>query len=168
MKTECRGLIKLISLFCLLAAVAILLAGCTTSAHSKARHLEQGQKYLDESKFQEASLEFRNAIQIDDKLGAAHWGLAQAFEGLQRYPEMLDEMKKAIALDPNNFDARLKLGNIYLANSQGRAEIIAESEKLAKEVLQKDPNNIEGHILMAGVYYSQKQKDKAFEELNHA
>ncbi len=168
MKTECRGLIKLISLFCLLAAVAILLAGCTTSAHSKARHLEQGQKYLDESKFQEASLEFRNAIQIDDKLGAAHWGLAQAFEGLQRYPEMLEEMKKAIALDPNNFDARLKLGNIYLANSQGRAEIIAESEKLAQEILQKDPNNIEGHILMGGVFYAQKQKDKAFEELNHA
>jgi tetratricopeptide (TPR) repeat protein len=168
MKSECRGLIKLISLFCLLAAVAIFLAGCTTSAHSKAQHLEQGEKYLNDSKFQEASLEFRNAIQIDDKLGAAHWGLARAFEGLQRYPEMLEEMKKAIALDPNNLDARLKLGNIYLANSQGHAEVIAEAEKLAQEILQKDPNNIEGHILMGGVYYSQKQKDKAFEELNHA
>jgi tetratricopeptide (TPR) repeat protein len=168
MKSECRGLIKLISLFCLLAAIAISLAGCSTSAQSKARYLEQGQKYLKESKFQEASLEFRNAIQIDDKLGDAHWGLAQAYEGLQRYNEMVDEMRKAVALDPNNLDARLKLGNVYLSGSQGRADIIAESEKLAKEVLQKDPNNIEGHILMGSVLFAQKQKDKAFEELNHA
>ena len=168
MKTECRGVIKLIGVFCLLAAVAFSLTGCTTSAQSKARYLEQGEKYLNDSKFQEASLEFRNAIQIDDKLGAAHWGLARSYEGLQRYLEMVEEMRKTVALDPNNLEARIKLGNIYLNGSRGRADVIAESEKLAKEVLQKDPNNIEGHILMGSVYFAQKQKDKAFEELNHA
>src|SRR5215213_5044360 len=168
MKSECRGLIKLISFFCLLAAVAIFIAGCTTSAQTKARHVEQGQKYLDQSKYQEASLEFRNAIQIDDKLASAHWGLAKAYEGLQRFPEMFEELRKVIALDQNNLDARIKLGNYYLAGSQGRSDIVAESERLAKEVLQKDPNNIEGHILMGSVFFSQHQKDKAFEELNHA
>ena len=65
----------------------------------KLNTLAQGEAYLKESKFQEASLEFRNAIQIDDKLTAAHWGLARAFEGLERFPEMIDELRKTISLD---------------------------------------------------------------------
>ena len=79
---------------------------------------------------------------------------------------MLDELRKTVTLDKDNLDARIKLGNYYLAGSRGRADIIAEAERLAKEVLDKDPNNIEGHILMGSVLFAQQQKDKAFEELN--
>jgi len=168
MRTECRGVIYQISLFCLLFAATIFLAGCTDPEKAKAQHLERGEAFLKDSKFQEATLEFRNAIQIDDKSAPAHWGLARAFEGLQRFPEMLDELRKVVALDQNNLDARIKLGNYYLAGSRGRADVIGESERLAKEILQKDPNNIEGHILMGSVLYSQNQKDAAFKELNHA
>jgi hypothetical protein len=34
---------------------------------------------------------------------------------MERYPEMLDELRKVVALDQNNLDARLKLGNYYVA-----------------------------------------------------
>jgi len=168
MKSECRGNTYRLGLFCLLFAVAVFLAGCANPEKAKAEHVAKGEAYLKDSKFQEATLEFRNAIQIDDKLAAAHWGLARAFEGLERYPEMLDELRKTVGLDQNNLDARIKLGNYYLGGSRGRAEVIAESERLAKEILAKDANNIEGHILMGSVLFAQNQKDKAFEELNHA
>jgi tetratricopeptide (TPR) repeat protein len=168
MKSECRGNAYRLGLFCLLVAVAVFLAGCTNPEKAKAEHVAKGEAYLKASKYQEASLEFRNAIQIDDKLAAAHWGLARAFEGLERYPEMLDELRKTVTLDQNNLEARIKLGNYYLGGSRGRSEVIAESERLAKEILAKDPNNIEGHILMGSVLFAQNQKDKAFEELNHA
>ena len=170
MKSECRGYVYQTTLFCLLLAAAIFLAGCTSPEKNKAEHVSKGEAYLKDSKFQEASLEFRNAIQIDDKLASAHWGLARAFEGLERYPEMLDELRKTVALDKNreNLDARIKLGNYFLAGSRGRTDIVTEAEKLAKEVLEKDPNNIEGHILMGGVLFAQNQKDQAFGELNHA
>ena len=168
MKSECRGVIYQIGLFCLLLSAAIFLAGCTNPEKAKAQHLAQGETYLKESKFQEATLEFRNAIQIDDNSAAAHWGLARAYEGLERYPEMLDELRKTINKDTNNLDARIKLGNYYLAGSRGRTDVIGEAERLAKEVLDKDPKNIEGHILMGSVLFQQNQKDKAFEELNHA
>lgn len=168
MKSECRGNIFRLALFCLLLAAAVFLAGCTNPEKSKAEHVAKGEAYLKDSKFQEATLEFRNALQFDDKLAAAHWGLARAFEGLERYPEMLDELRKTTSLDQNNLDARIKLGNYYLGGSRGRAEVIAESERLAKEILAKDANNIEGHILMGSVLFAQNQKDKAFEELNKA
>jgi tetratricopeptide (TPR) repeat protein len=167
MKSECRGYTFHISLVCLLTAV-LFLAGCANPEKTKVEHVAKGEAYLKDSKFQEASLEFRNALQIDDKLASAHWGLAKAFEGLERYPEMLDELRKTVSLDKDNLDARIKLGNYYLAGSRGRPDIITESEKLAKEVLDKDPNNIEGHILMGSVLFSQNQRDKAFAELNRA
>jgi len=170
MKSECRGYSYYLTFFCLLLAAALFLAGCTNPEKAKAQHVARGETYLKDSKFQEASLEFRNATQIDDNFIAAHWGLARAFEGLERFPEMLDELRKTVSLDKekNFLDARVKLGNYFLAGGRGRSDIIAESERLAKEILDKDPNHIEGHILMGGVYFAQQQKDKAFEELNRA
>jgi tetratricopeptide (TPR) repeat protein len=170
MKSECRGNSYYLTFFCLLLAAAVFLAGCTNPEKAKAQHVAQGEAYLKDSKFQEASLEFRNAIQIDQKLTAAQWGLARAYEGLERFPEMLDALRATVSLDKekNYLDARVKLGNYFLAGGRGRSDIIAEAERLAKEVLEKDPNHIEGHILMGGVYFSQQQKDKAFEELNRA
>jgi len=166
MNSECRGYIYPTTLLCLLLAALISLSGCTNPEKTKAEHLRKGEAYLKDSKFQEASLEFRNAIQIDDKLGAAHWGLARAYEGLQRFPEAGDELRKTVLLDQNNLEARNKLGTYYLAGSNQRPENVAEAERLAKETLQKDPNNIEGHILLASVLFAQNHKDKALAELN--
>ena len=168
MNSECRRYLKYPILLCLLIAAVIALAGCTNPEKAKAEHLSKGEAYLKDFKFQEATLEFRNALQIDDKLAAAHWGLARAFEALSRLPEMVQELEKTVQLDPNNLDAKLKLGNYYLAGSKGRIELIDMAEKLAQEVLTKDANNIEGHILMGSIWFSRNDKDKAFAELNHA
>ncbi|MFN2531058.1 MAG: tetratricopeptide repeat protein [Pyrinomonadaceae bacterium] len=168
MNSECRRYFYYSTFLCVLLAAAISLGGCTNPEKAKAAHVSKGETYLKDLKFQEASLEFRNAIQIDDKFGPAHWGLARAYEGLQRLPEMLEELRKTIQLDQNNLDARTKLGNYYLAASRGKPELLAEAERLATEVLQKDPNHIEGHILMGSVLFAQNQKEKAFAELNHA
>ena len=65
-------------------------------------------------------------------------------------------------------DARVKLGNYYIAAAKGHPELIAEAERLATQILQKDPNHVEGHILMGSVFYAQNQHDKAFAEINHA
>jgi hypothetical protein len=36
---------------------------------------------------------------------------------MQRFQQAFDEMKQAVDLDANNLDARVKLGNYYVANS---------------------------------------------------
>jgi len=92
----------------------------TDPAKAKAQHLSQGESYLKESKFQEASVEFRKAIEIDENLAPAHWGLAQAYEGLQRFTEMMEELRKTTELDPGQLEVRIKLGNLYLAGSNGK------------------------------------------------
>ena len=168
MKTECRRRYHVPALLTFLLVSLLALAGCTNPEKAKAEHLAKADAYLKDGKFQEASIEYRNALQIDDRLAAAHWGLAQAYEGLNRFQEAFEELRRTVDLDPNNLDARLKLGNFYIAGSKGRTDLIAEAERLAKEILAKDPNHVEGHILMGSVLFAQGQKDKAFEELNRA
>ena len=168
MKNECCGLRHYRSLLCLLLLAVIGLGGCTNAEKAKAEHVKRGEAYLKELKYQEASLEFRNAIQIDGNLGAAHWGLARAYEGLLRFPEMIDELRKTLDLDQTNQEARVKLGNYYLAAANGRPELVSEAERLAKETLERDQNHIEGHILMGSVLFARKDNEKAFAELNRA
>ena len=164
---ECRSH-RYPALLTILLATLLSLVGCTSPDKAKAEHVSRGEALLKAEKFQEASIEFRNAIQIDDKFAAAHWGLARAYEGLQRFQEAFEELKLTIELDPKQLDARVKLGNYYMANAPRYAEALSEAERLAKDILGKDANNIEGHILMGSVLFAQNQRDKAFAELNHA
>ena len=113
MKTrECRRKFYALPLLLSLLAVALIIGACTTPEKAKAQHVARGQALLKDKKFQEASLEFRAALQIDDRLADAHWGLANAFEGLQRYQEAFDEMKQMmhdhLNLTTAEVQARLK------------------------------------------------------------
>src|SRR5690242_2230016 len=164
---ECRRKFYVLPLSAVLIA-AFVLSACTTPEKAKAQHVARGQALLIDKKFQEAVLEFRAALQIDEKLADAHWGLATAYEGLQRYQEAFDEMRQTAELDPNNLEVRVKLGNYYLVGAKQSPAALGEAERLAKEVLQKDPNHIEGHILMGSVLFAQEKKQEALAELNRA
>ena len=164
---ECRRKFYVLPLFLVLVA-AFVMGACTTPEKAKTQHVARGQALLKEKRFQEAVLEFRGALQIDEKLADAHWGLASAYEGLQRYQEAFEEMRQTAALDPNNLDVRVRLGNYYLVGANQSAAALSEAERLAKEVLEKDPNHIEGHILMGSVLFAQEKKQEALAELNHA
>jgi tetratricopeptide (TPR) repeat protein len=168
MKNECYGSRFYRVLLCLLLAATVSLSGCANAEKTKAAHLERGESYLKDLKYQEASLEFRNALQIDEKSAPAHWGLARAYEGLMRLPEMITELQKTVEHDKTHLDARVKLGNYYFAASKGHPEMAKEAERLARETLERDPNHIEGHILLGSILFGNGEKDQALAELNKA
>lgn len=165
MSRECRCRRQLLTFLSLLL-VAFALTSCSNPEKAKKAHVERGEAYLKEEKFQEASLEFRNAIQIDDRYAPGHWGLGRAYEGLKRLPEAFDEVKRTVDLDANHLDSRVKLGNYYLLFNPPSVD---EASALAEYVLQKDPNHIEGHILRASVMMAQgRSRDEILAELNQA
>jgi tetratricopeptide (TPR) repeat protein len=168
MTTECRSKLYYATLLSVLLAAVIAISGCANPEKAKIAHVQKGEAYLKDEKFQEASLEFRNAIQIDERLASAHWGLARSYEGLQRFQEAFEELGKTTELDANNLEARVKLGNYYIAAAKGHPDMILEAQRLANQILEKDANHIEGHILMGSVFYAQNEHDKAFAEINHA
>ncbi len=153
-------------ILCALLFAVVALAGCANPEKAKLEYVRRGETYLKQNRFQEASIEFRNAIQIDDRMAMAHWGLALAYEGLQRYPESVEELKRTIALDANHFDSRVKLANYYLVS---RPPQLDEAERLANEVLQKNPNHIEGIILKASILSARNRPEQeVLAEINRA
>jgi tetratricopeptide (TPR) repeat protein len=139
----------------LLTLLVALAASCTSPEKAKAEHVARGEQFLKDRKWQDASLEFRAAIQIDQNLAAAHWGLARAYEQLGRGSEFIEELQRTVKLDPNNAEARVKLASSYLAaySVQKKEEFLAEAERLANEITARDPKNPDGLILTANVIY---------------
>lgn len=147
----------------LLAALLLLAAGCSNPEKAKAEHLSRGEALLKEQRWQEATLEFRNAIQIDPNLAAAHWGLAQAYRELGRDNEFGEELQRTVKLDPNNMEARTLLAQGYIVayGRDKRPEFLSEAERIIGEMLAKDARNPDAHILSANVIFLKGEPDAA-------
>lgn len=157
----------------LVAFLSLAAISCSDPEKAKAEHVRRGEAFLKDRKYHEAALEFRNAIQIDDNLAAAHWGLAQAYEKLERFNEAFDELTRAVELDPANKEARFKLGTYSLMGSHRNGQIVNHelldnAQRHAEELINQDANYINGHVLLANVLVVRGERAKALERLNHA
>lgn len=143
----------------LTAVVSLLLlfflSGCS-SERAKQTHLARGENYLKNRQFQEAALEFRSAIELDKNFVSAHYGLAQAFEGQERFAETIEQLRKTAELAPAHLESRLKLGNYYLLLQPPQT---VEAEKLIEQILTLDSNNIEGYVLKASTLALQNKTE---------
>ena len=146
------------------ALCGVLLVSCTSQ--SRQRHLDRGEEYLQKRKFHEALMEFRAASEIDKNSAQAHWGMARAHENLAQFNETVENLRKAVELDPDNLEAKAKLGNYFLVF---QPPLFHETEKIIEQIFSQDPNFVEGHILKASLFAAQnKPETEVLEVLKHA
>src|SRR6202167_232458 len=97
---------------CLLAA---LCTGCSRDPNvRKQKYLESGERYFDKGQYREADIQFRNAIQVNDKFAEAHYRLGLTALKLEQWRTALDELEKATELQPDHYPARLELANLEI------------------------------------------------------
>lgn len=162
------GRIGRLVLFSLLTLFCLQFQACKEDPEkAKLKHLTKGKQYLQEKKYNEARIEFRNVLSLDKKSSEATYGLAEAALGLNNVQEAYDALMATIGLDPKNLDAKIRLGNIYLQFVRDAGNI-AEAEKYASEVLEADAKNIEGYILRASVRTAQQKWPEAEQDLKRA
>lgn len=161
---ECPKVLFRFLLFAVLLSFGIFLVSCNSQA--KENHIKRGEEFLQKRKFEEASMEFRAAIDIDRDSAEAHWGLARSYENLNQFAETVDELRKVVDLQPENLEAKVKLGNYMLAFDPPQ---IDEAEKLLELIFKQDANFIDGHILKASILSNQgKSENEVRDVLNHA
>lgn len=148
----------------LLVIALALLSGCARTPEAKlARHLERGDRYFREAKYETAVLEYTNVLRLDResrlavyRLGIAHFELGelvQAFRYLRRTQEQ----------EPDNLDARQRLAAIYLA-----AERFGEAEEEVDYILAKDPNNFGALTLLPGTARTREARRAVIKRLEAA
>ncbi|MEZ5352328.1 MAG: tetratricopeptide repeat protein [Bryobacteraceae bacterium] len=147
------------------AAAALALVGCSgDSEASTKRLLETGNKYYDSGKYKEASIIYRRLIQKNQKYGPAYYrlGLTELKSG--RYGEAIQALRRASELQPENTDAHVKLGDLYLAaymsNPRAMKQFLVDFDNLSQALLKRNPKDFQG-LRMKGFYQSASGDAKA-------
>ena len=142
-----RGLVRtwrvgvLVCPILMIALAASLLVGCSRDPKVKRqKYLESGQRYFEAGKYQEASIQFSNAIEVDKGFADAHFRLGETLLKLGSPSNAYAELRKTVELQPDNYKARLLLASLLIAGRN--ADAAAEQ---AEAVLQAQPNNAEAH-----------------------
>jgi tetratricopeptide (TPR) repeat protein len=157
----------------LLLVFTLFVASCSRDPKVQARrYVDNGNKFYEKSKFKEASIMYRRALQKDLRYGEAYYRLALADIKLAAYGDAVRALRRAVELQPDNMDAAIKLSDILMvAISQDRDhsdELVKEVKQLADKVLQKDPNSYDGHRLEGQLALVQKDAAGAVKEFELA
>lgn len=131
-----------------LIAMLGLLAGCSFDAETaKRKYVENGNKYFARGKYKEASILYRSALKKDRRYGEAYYRLGLAELALKHFPNAVHAFVRAVELQPQNEDAKVKLADLYLisysVSPRSRAEIAREITKLIDQIVRINPSSFD-------------------------
>jgi tetratricopeptide (TPR) repeat protein len=150
---------------CLIVVLtALLLASCTRDPNKrKLEYLASGEKYFKSGKFQEAVVQFRNAIQIDPNYAESHYQLGRGYLAIRNPEAAFKEITQAVTLQPGHKEAQVQLAALLIA----RREFDKASAALQR-VLEQDPNHVEAHAVLAQKYAATRDLPAAIGEMETA
>jgi tetratricopeptide (TPR) repeat protein len=152
----------------ILLPLLLLLAGCR-SAHS---YFERGDAAFDRGKFEEASINYRNATQKDPSLGEAYYKSALAELKLRKAAEALQDLQQAVQLMPENEAAKTELTDLLLGSFLGnpkRPKFLYDLlVKFSGEWLGRDPNSIQGLRIRGYLAMLERRPEEAVERFRRA
>ena len=143
-----------------LVAVLTLIA-CASPEERAAEYLAKAQAFYDEGEYVKAKLEAQNAAQVEPKNSKARYLLALVAEKDEKYQEMFGHLMVAVDGDPNNVEARIKLGTLYFLG-----QAWDEAAKQATELLKMAPNDARVHLLQARVLVQKGDREGGIAEIN--
>jgi putative PEP-CTERM system TPR-repeat lipoprotein len=139
--------------------VMVVAAGCSSAS----QYLDSGNRYFAQKKYQEAKIEYANAVKKDPMLGMAHLRLADTAAQLGDGQTALREYIRAGDLLPADNEAVLKAASaMYLA---GRYD---EASSRAGTVLARDPKNLEALLLKTNALARMNKLDDAIRQAEEA
>ncbi len=139
----------------------LLLAACASPEERAADYLVKAQAFYDEGDYVKAKLEAQNAAQVEPKNSRARYLLALVAEKDEEYQQMFGHLMVAVDGDPNNVEARIKLGTLYFLG-----QVWDEAAKQATELLKLAPNDARVHLLQARVLVQKGDREAGIAEID--
>jgi tetratricopeptide (TPR) repeat protein len=132
----------LVSLLLIFIVTAV---GCNQDPNvRKQKYYKSGLAYIKQGKLSEATIQFRNALQIDPQYADAETMLGKADIELKLYPEAYKQLKAAVDANADNLPARNSLGSLYIL-----ARRFPDAQAQAEYILQQSPKDVDARLLLA-------------------
>ncbi len=139
-------------------------SGCSGSREEAAnKYLNSGIELFEGGELSKASVELRNALQIDPKLANAYYYLALISEKNQNWKSLYKNLSKVEQLDDSHVQAKIKLAYLMLLAKQADTAL----EK-ADFILALDKDNAEAYAIKASAYMQKELYDVAMEYIEKA
>jgi tetratricopeptide (TPR) repeat protein len=135
---------------------------CSPSA-SKARHLEQADRYYEAGDYDKAEVEYISVLHADAQHPHALGRLGLVYFEQGRLDRALPLLLRSFELDSNNLNVRLKLGLVYLAMGK-----LKEARNEAVYVMERKPDDEEAPILLAEASATSKVTEETRQQLQKA
>lgn len=136
----------------LCVSLAVLATGCGRTA---VQYITRGNQLFSTGKYEDAVLNYRNAIKKDPKSGEAYYRLALALFRTNKVPDGYQSLIRAVDLSPDNIPAKVELANITLAayaqNPQHSASFYDRAVKIADQLLASNANSVDGLRLKGNI-----------------
>lgn len=140
-----------------------LLAGCTGAEARRQSYIARGQAYSAQGDYARASIEFRNAMQVDPKDPQARVLAGEAAVHLGRYRDAAGLFMSVVQSNPQDIRARVDLGQIFDFGGVPERAI-----RLVQPALARHPDDA-GLLTVRGLAHSQlKDYPDALADARHA
>jgi cellulose synthase operon protein C len=144
--------------------IAALSTGCTRDPNvRKQKFLESGNRYRDEGKLREATIQYLNAIQVDSRFADAHYQLAETCLKLKDYNCAAQQLFRTVELAPENYPAQIDLANLLIANRQ-----LKDAQPYLNTLRDEEPKNPDTHLAWANFYAAEDDLKSAMQEIQEA
>lgn len=139
-------------------------------ANAHDARMQLASTYIRQLKFASAEVELQMLIgllqqapEAKDKLSKTYLTLAQVFSYQQRFADATVALTHALEVNPDDTDARIRLGYFLGAPQQMLVPDLSASKRQFEKVLELEPNNLEAMLQLGLAEFRLGEADKAAE-----
>ena len=151
-----------IFLLAILGAV-FFVGGCESPTEKAIGYLAKAEELYAEGDLVKAEIEVKNTLQISPKNPEARFLMAKISESRNNFPEMAQNLRVAIESNPDLYEARVKLGTLYVMGG-----MLEEAQDQAEYMSAKNLRRADVHILNARIAAANGNVETARTELETA
>ena len=147
-----------------LVLVAALLSGCSYFDPNvrKQKYYSSGLRYFEKGQYQEAAIQFTNAVKIDPGYADAHFQLGESYLKLQRLDRAYQELFRTVELRPEDYKARIALANVLLMGRQ-----FPKAKEQTDWLVKNRPDDPATHSTLSNLLSAQGDVPGAIAEMQH-
>ena len=126
-------------------------------------HMKAGDQFFEQGKYEQAAVEYANALQQNRQAGEVQFALAEAHMAAGNTRAAFPAYVGAADLMPDNVEAQLKAGQLLF-----KGGMFDEARNRARSALQRDPDNVQALLLLGNTLAGLKDLESAAGVLERA